>query len=272
MRFTVRIVALILAVQSSWVFAAGFYVGVNGLLSSLQGKIESSGSVNNVVNFIVTTNPNTNLVNEIFANFLTGPGVAFENSQISGMDNTSLGIGGILGYTVPINERFSIAMQLDAEVNGGNTQYLKQDVALSQELLFDGSPIVASMALSEKSPGSFGISLLPEWHINFNPYPSSKRAASLLFLAGYRYGKFDSELQASSFLTGNTNSKSTTWRSGGELGIGAQVSLSNTLGIRLMSSKVFYQKKAIFKEFSNTWMAHSTIQKNQLLLSLIWKL
>lgn len=260
---------LISVFSTTTVFAEGFYLGAGLLAHSEQGKINFSGSVTNVVAVMV---PTVNTPQEIEVEVLVGPdGVAAQNSDFLGMSNTNIGLNALAGYTFPIMPQFSLTLQGDATTGTNRVQMFQQHFS-SPNLFLDNIPLNVSYQVSELNQHSFGLSLIPQWHLNFYPYPSHKRQSSLLFLGGYRYGLFKSNLDVTDQIVGVTHDESKTWRHGLELGLGAQVSLSQHIDIRLLTSQTYYQKKQIFQNVSAlNWAATSKARVDQVTLDLIWR-
>ncbi|WP_133127517.1 hypothetical protein [Legionella nagasakiensis] len=265
-----RIVTFIIFLFVSPLFASnsGWYAGASALAMAEQGKINLSGSANNIVTLVM---PTLSAPQSIEVEVAVGPGgVAAENTNLVGTSNASIGINGFAGYTIPLNAYFSLAIQADAATGAGHADFFSQHTT-SPNLFINGNPLDLSYQVRERNLQSFGASLIPQWHVSALPAGDKARPSSVLLLVGYRYGYFKSTLTGMSQLTGGTSVVSRNWRNGLEVGVGTQFSLSRHLDLRLLASQTYYEKQTIFQPVSAlNWQATSNARVDQAALGLVW--
>lgn len=167
------------------------------------------------------------------------------------VEGTNSNITGSLmfGYSFPVSDRWSLALEIDGELNGG------QSKPFDYSITNGGNTSTAS--LTEKNRYAVGIALVPYWLMTPNN--------SLLFKLAYKRGRF--ETTATETAPQTTTSTNKSWRNGLELGVGTQLTMMQNWDLRLSASHTFYDKETVFSSDPN---ATSQASVNKALLTVIW--
>lgn len=258
-----------LFIPAAFCAASGpYYFGLGGSLSKAQSKIRTTGSLTNVLQvmspefFPFSSQPDIEPIG-------LPPDFFVESSNILGVSSWTPSAKGMVGYRLFAAPHYSIDFQIDAEAGSGRAE---SSIQTSNSTTFvDNTFLSSSFKISERNEQSFGVSFIPQWHLNFRPYAHRLQEVSLLVLAGYRYGAFNTLLDAFSPFSSPVHIKSRTWRHGMEIGLGAETALSKQWALRFIASQTYYNKQPLFQGtvFSN-WGASSKSRIDGAFLGLLW--
>lgn len=156
----------------------------------------------------------------------------------------------LLGYSQPLNDKFSIAVQADGMFTGIKAQlqtsnFDKEDNELTTNVQ------------STKLKNSLGLSLRPAMNLNAQ--------AKAFLIIGYRHSRTNEQLLSTETIGFSRNFS----YNGVEYGVGTEVNMNPSLGLRLELSQTSNPSKSITDPVTNASF-RSKFKANQAVLSLVY--